>query len=102
MTGWARGGSRRSPLPPDWPWRRRSVLLRDKVCRCLGCRHHQGRCDRPSSEAHHLDPENHSLERLIGLCHDCHMQHTLRERWGESFPDRRPQEQHPALGGGML
>ena len=86
-----------TPLPPDWPQRQRACLRRDRVCRCLGCPEHQGRCWRPSSEAHHLDRNDHRLERLVGLCHGCHAQETARERWA-----KRTREVHPALKEGVL
>jgi hypothetical protein len=87
------------PLPPDWPARRRRVLVRDgRICYV---------CGGPNA-----DEVDHVIPRSRGGTHDesnlraihaspCHASKTGREARGGTR--RRPEEPHPGLvnrGGG--
>lgn len=72
------GSTRRRTLPPDWARRRSAVLDRDPICRCDGCPlcrpPDAGRCDRPSTQADHIDGRlDHNLTNLRGICDPCHV-----------------------------
>jgi 5-methylcytosine-specific restriction protein A len=90
---WAKGGSRRRPLPADWSRRRAAVLRRDPVCRLCG--------KRPSTEVDHRDAEgSDTLSNLQGACTPCHKAKTHAESLqarGHGALRRRPEEKHPGI-----
>jgi 5-methylcytosine-specific restriction endonuclease McrA len=61
-------------LPPDWEWRRRMVINRDKVCKECGRKMDNSKVP---FHIHHAIPKslpegNHALTNLALLCEICH------------------------------
>lgn len=95
--GVVRSGSwRTAPLPPDWSKIRIKVLRRDPICRlqivCFGA---------PSTEVDHINPNNHSLNNLRGVCAACHARRTgqqgARAANAKRLSRKRPPEPHPGI-----
>lgn len=63
--------------PPDWVKRRRKVIKRDGGI-CNECGYEAEPADGVSLHVHHVKPISegggHSLENLITLCEDCHIE----------------------------
>lgn len=81
----------------------RAILRRDPICRCQGCKHHDGPCTQPSEEADHIIPwaEGGPLDMNNGqgICCPCHSQKTACEALTARtrYPRNRPSEPHPGL-----
>ena len=89
---WNARGRNPRPLPPDWPARRRLVLVRDRnVCQIA----FDG-CTVRATEVDHVIPRSRGgsdqLENLQAACSRCHASKTGREA---NPPRRRPPEPHP-------
>jgi 5-methylcytosine-specific restriction endonuclease McrA len=87
---------------PTHPNRRRASRQRDPIRQSQACKHHQGTCTQPSTQADHITPWSQQgpppRDNGQGLCQPCHAQKTAREanttRWAGT---RRPPEAHPGL-----
>ena len=88
-------GRRRSPLPQDWPRRRRRVLRRDQhACQLQ----YADRCTIEATEVDHIDGhDNHDLANLQAVCHDCHAHKTGKDARAQQPNRQRPAERHPGL-----
>lgn len=99
MSGGWRGSTRKSRLPADWPWRRRTVMRRDKGVCWL--------CHRPGADRvdHKVPGDDHSLENLAPV-HDavpphCHRtkssQEGVQARAAIRAARWRPKPPHPGI-----
>jgi hypothetical protein len=88
------GGSRRSPLPINWPSIRRGVLGRDGH-RCTWEDPTRGRCTAQATEVDHLQRDDHRMHMLRSLCHHHHVMVTAKQAAAGRHKRERPIEQHP-------
>jgi 5-methylcytosine-specific restriction endonuclease McrA len=98
---WTRHPSRRkATLPPDWPARRRAVLVRDKYqCQIRG-----PRCIGTANQVDHAG-DSHDHENLRAACEPCHADRSAQQGGSASTTARRariaarkrPAERHPGL-----
>lgn len=85
---------RRTPLPPDWPARRRRVLDRDQhQCQLRG-----PRCAGEATDVDHIgDRDDHSDANLRSACGPCHDSRTGQQARAVQGFRRRPPAKHPGL-----
>lgn len=89
---------RRHRLPGNWQTIRRQVQARaDGKCQAT---YHDPRCNGIGTEADHITPgDDHSLDNLAWLSHECHKAKTARETGARSKARsrKRAPEPHPGL-----
>lgn len=94
MSGGWQDSDRVRRLPPGWKKIRAEVLARDVTCVLCSVR--------PATHCDHIKAktDDHAIDRLQGVCAECHAQKSSREgnEAQRGRPGRqRPPEQHPGL-----
>lgn len=90
-------GHSRPPLPRNWSTIRNKVKTRaGGTCQCTGCTLHQGPCTTVGTDCDHIgDRDNHSLNNLQWLCHQCHQVKTAGQA-REAIRLQRQKLTHPS------